>query len=85
MKFSASNELVTWYQKLQTVVSKEIHVESYITRMRMQDEKVSNLNKQTQYTKIMQDIEDKLLEIKKLCVLKNRFEKDNQRDDELVE
>ena len=59
MKFSASNELVTWYQKLQTVVSKEIHVESYITRMRMQDEKVSNLNKQTQYTKIMQDIEDK--------------------------
>ena len=77
MKFSASNELVTWYQKLQTVVSKEIHVESYITRMRMQDEKVSNLNKQTQYTKIMQDIEDKLLEIKKLCVLKNRFEKDN--------
>ena len=85
MKFSASNELVTWYQKLQTVVSKEIHVESYITRMRMQDEKVSNLNKQTQYTKIMQDLEDKLLEIKKLCVLKNRFEKDNQRDDELVE
>ena len=85
MKFSASNELVTWYQKLQTVVSKEIHVDSYITRMRMQDEKVSNLNKQTQYTKIMQDIEDKLLEIKKLCVLKNRFEKDNQRDDELVE
>jgi len=53
MKFSASNELVTWYQKLQTVVSKEIHVDSYITRMRMQDEKVSNLNKQTQFTKIM--------------------------------
>jgi hypothetical protein len=60
-------------------------VQSYQTRKRIQDEKISNLNKFTQYTKLTQDIEDKLAELKKLCTSKKRFEKDNANDEEIVE
>jgi hypothetical protein len=46
---------------------------------------VSNLNKYTQYKKIVQDIEDKLLELKKLCSLKKKFEKNNENDEDIME
>ena len=46
---------------------------------------MSNLNKYTQYKKIVQDIEDKLLELKKLCSLKKKFEKNNENDEDIME
>lgn len=85
LKFQTSEELIKWYHLLQSVVSKEISVQSYQTRKRVQDEKLSNLNKYTQYTKLTQDIEDKLVELKKLCNQKKRFERDNTEDEEIAE
>ena len=85
LKFKTPDELVKWYHLLQLVVSKEVQVDSYITRKREQDEKVSNLNKYTQYKKIVQDIEEKLQELKKFCALKKKFEKDNQKDEDITE
>ena len=46
---------------------------------------MSNLNKYTQYKKIVQDIEDKLGELKKLCSLKKKFEKANEDDEDIME
>lgn len=60
-------------------------MQSYQTRKRIQDEKLSNLNKYTQYTKLTQDIEEKLIELKKLCNQKKRFERDNTEDEEIAE
>ena len=60
-------------------------MDSYTTRKKEQDEKVSNLNKYSQYKKIVSDIEEKLLEIKKLCSLKKKFEKENQTDEDIAE
>lgn len=85
LKFRSSDELVKWYHLLQSVVSKEAQVDSYTTRKKEQDEKVSNLNKYSQYKKIVSDIEEKLLEIKKLCSLKKKFEKENQTDEDIAE
>ena len=51
-------------------------------RKKEQDEKISGLNKQSQYKKIVTDIEDRLHELKKLVVLKRRFEKENQGDED---
>ena len=62
---------------LQSVVSKEASVDEYLVRKKVQDEKISGLNKQSQYKKIVIDIEDRLHELKKLVVLKRRFEKEN--------
>jgi hypothetical protein len=33
----------------------------------------------------VQDLEEKLLEIKKLSTLKKKFEKDNQKDEDIME
>jgi hypothetical protein len=66
-------------------VSKEVYVDRYLIRKKEQDEKVSNLNKYTQYKKIVQDIEDKLVELKKLCTLKRKFDKDNRDDEDIME
>ena len=67
LKFQSTDELVNWYHIMQQVVSKEASIESFHHRKKEQDEKISNLNKYTQYNKIVSDIEAKLIEIKKLC------------------
>lgn len=85
LKFKTADELVSWYHHLQQVVSKEIQVESYNQRKKELEEKVSNLNKYTQYKKIVQDIEDKLVEIKRLCTAKRRFQKENATDEDITE
>jgi hypothetical protein len=85
LKFETAEDLVQMYQKLQQVVSKEVYVDRYLVRKKEQDEKVSNLNKYTQYKKIVQDIEDKLIELKKLCSLKKKFEKSNHDDEDIME
>lgn len=82
IKFSNPDDLVKWYHLLQSVVSKEVKVQEYAVRKKEQDEKISGLNKQSQYKKIVTDIEDRLNELKKLVVLKKRFEKENQGDED---
>jgi hypothetical protein len=60
-------------------------VEPYHQRKRAQDEKVSNLNKYTQYKKIILDIEEKLLELKKIASSKKWFEKEHKGEEDIME
>ena len=78
-------ELVEWYHLLQSVLSKEIRVKKYITRVKEQNMRMSNVSKDNKYQKVIDDIREKLTEIGQLQSLKKKYEKEHNKDEQSLD
>lgn len=67
------------------MAAKEIKVKRYSKRVEEKDEKLANSHRIAHYHKILEDIEDKLLELTKLHLIKKKFEVENSKDEDFAD
>ena len=78
LKFATSEELVTWYKKVQQVASKECKMKKYQKRVRLQTDRLQQENIQFMYKNTLTNIDKKLVELKQLLHKKTEIEFKNQ-------
>ena len=72
LKFPDSTMMVNWYKRVQMVASKQVKLKKYQKRVQIQTDRLQQENIQFMYKNLLNNIDDKLKQLKQL--LKKKFE-----------